>query len=355
MLELAYKKKETDEFFNTHYGKQDPNVYYQIGRYYQKIEKNYQHAIKQFDIAFQHDNRHFPSLVRKAEALIELRNYDAAIELLYQARDISNQKTQDLLGLYPRDEVILKEPTSLIDYNLGYAIYKRNMQYLKNREYWQRIQELQKYKSTVDEGIASLFSALDRSQLYFDKALAKGIHNKKLISDIKYYSGWNAYIRSNYYQALENWGSIDPSLSNQYPQLMLAKANSEYMFSIQKKKNNEENIQTHLNSALGNLFYLLEKIESQAKDIIEPDSSNLNHVSVFKNLSMIENNIGAIYELLENKEQSLTHYQKSIEYSTKIEQENEIALVNIRLNFQRDSLSEEEKFPVIMDFIEPLL
>ncbi|MFO1525916.1 MAG: hypothetical protein U1F16_08080 [Turneriella sp.] len=73
----------------------------------------------------------------------------------------------------------------------------------------------------------------------------------------------------------------------------------------------------YLDSALGLLFYSQDRYNARISTITRIDAGNDKHTRLVSN-SIIENNIGAIYELLDDEQKSLMHYWKSIENSKRI-------------------------------------
>ena len=149
------------------------------------------------------------------------------------------------------------------------------------------------------------------------------------------------------------------SYNKNYKNLQLAKSHALYRLSTRADASTREQ---YLQSALGNLFFLEEFYLAKTSKISRPSSTNKQHVKVFSRLAIIENNIGAAYEMMNLEKKALKHYWRSIDYSKRVARENEIANLNIRLSVRRKELNRQEvnlnkpvSYPLIMDFIPPQL
>jgi len=197
----------------------------------------------------------------------------------------------------------------------------------------------------------ALIGQLDGTDEYFKKAEDTGIQDEEIRTEMAFYRGWSHFVRNNYRMSLHYWQSVSPKLDKRYPNLELAKSYSLYYLATQEP----ERKKALLKLALSNLVYMHNELTPQAENIKNLRLQSEEHVMIFSKLTIIENNMGAIFELLNNEQEALQHYWKSIEYSKKISKENEVAQMNIRLSFKREGLEPKEKYPVIMDFISPYL
>ncbi|MDH4200079.1 MAG: hypothetical protein OEV66_06830, partial [Spirochaetia bacterium] len=187
--------------------------------------------------------------------------------------------------------------------------------------------------------------------MYLDKAEIQGIKSDAARAELYYYRGWINYVKSDYARALFFWQSIAPSYDAKIPNLELAKSYALYYLGIRNLHEQKK----YLETSLSHLFYLQSKYAPVTNEAAKPVESRRAHDMAYSKMTIIENNMGAIYEILGQEENALKHYQQSIEYSKKINKENEIAHLNIRLSFRRENLETNERFPLIMDFISPYL
>ena len=191
-----------------------------------------------------------------------------------------------------------------------------------------------------------------RVETEFNEARALGLAGTKVDSELLYFSGWSRFVRNDHRGALADWEKIDAEKAASLPNLSLAQSHCYYRLAVEEASRTQR--EKYLDSALGLLFYSQDRYNARVNSITRIDSGNDKHARLVSNLAIIENNIGAIYEMLDDEQKSLMHYWKSVENSKRIGQENEIANLNIRLSFKRKSLGESENYPVIMDFVPPL-
>lgn len=351
LLDILYAKEETDTYGNTLKGSTYAEGYYQRGRYYRYTEKKTRMAMKQMEYAYRYDPRHFMALNERAEMLIELNDYTGAIEHLKLAMKQITPEKLAALGDQPADETLIEADEARIPFNMGKALYLSVISDLGDTNAYMRISEAEKYSSENDYGIQGLSSMLDEVDRYFEKAADMGLKSPEDRAELSYYSGWSHYVRGNFTRALAEWEHMPLEVSRRYRNLELAKSHSLYKLSL----NDEQSRTNYLKAALGYLNFLGDYYRKRAESIARPSSSNKYHLRLFTRMAIIENNIGAIHEMLADEKSALKHYWKSVDYSKRIARENEVAHLNIRLSFKRTGLEEKEMYPVIMDFIPPLL
>ncbi|MBV6493848.1 MAG: hypothetical protein LDLANPLL_01872 [Turneriella sp.] len=351
LLTSIFNSSETDIFGIKHEGSRFAEGYYQRARSYAKDKNQIRMALKQFEYAFHYDPRHFMALNDRAELLMAMNDYAGAIELLRRAKELSTPDKLAELGESEADETLSEAPVGIIPFNLGKAMYLDTIRDLANADSWLRMKETQKYQSVSDTGTNALLAQLDRIEQEFDEARRLGIAGTKAESDLLYYSGWSKFVRNNYREALADWEKIAPEKAASLPNLSLAQSHCYYRLAIEEA--NEVRREKYLNTALGLLFYAQDRYGALASRVPRVDAGNEKHARLFSNLAIVENNIGAVYEMLDDEKQSLIHYWRSIENTKRLGKENEIANLNIRLSFKRKALGEGENHPVIMDFVPP--
>ncbi|MCX7634022.1 MAG: tetratricopeptide repeat protein, partial [Turneriella sp.] len=350
LLNSIFSSSEKDIFGNTIEGTRFAEGYYQRARFFAKDKNQPRMALKQFEYAFHYDPRHFMALNDRAEVLMSLGDFMGAAELLRMAKSLSTPEKLAELGENEADETLAEAPVGVIAFNLGKAMYLDTIRDLADSATWFRLKEVQKYRSQSDQGLAALLAQLDRIEQEFREAQEKGLP-KEYETELLYFSGWSKYVRNDHRGALSDWEKIDAEKAAALPNLSLAQSHCYYRLAIEES--NPAQRTKYLNTALGLLFFSHDRFTAKLKTIPHIDASNPTHARLISNLAMIENNIGAVYELLDDEERSLQHYWKSVENSKRIGKENEIANLNIRLSFKRKALGEGENYPVIMDYIPP--
>lgn len=351
LLNSIYNKDEKDTYGNSISGETYAEGFYQRGRYFRDVTGEIRMAMMQFEYAYKYNPGHFLALNDRAEILMDLHDYEGAMQHLKMAEKEISEARLNLLGDLPEHETLLEADLGKIYLNMAKALYLSTVKGLHNADDWLRIQETSKFETGSEHGREALAAMLDRTDTYFDKAEEIGVRDKGAQAELAYYRGWSYYIRNNYNKALLYWQSIDPSLEKDHPNLELAKSYALYYLAVADSSKRKQ----YLESALSHLFFLQSEMAPQTELVGTARRSNTQHMVLFSRLAIIENNIGAIYEMVGNEELAIKHYWKSIEYSRQIEQENEIAQLNIRLSFKRGGLELDERYPVIMDFISPLM
>lgn len=348
LLNAIFNTTETDLYENEISGKSFAEGYYQRGRYYRLVKKQMRMAMKQMEYAYMYNNNHFMALNDRAEMLLELNDYQAAIDHLKMAEPKITDENLDTLGDRPEDETLLEADRGKIPFNIGKAYYLSTITKLGDTTSWKRIKESSKYTDVEDYGIKGLSNVLDRVDGYFTEALNKELRDETARRELHYYSGWSNYVKGDYKKALSMWESLEPNWNEKVRTLELAKSHAFYQLALQSNSPKQ-----NLNAALANLLFLRNYHEKLANEIQKPSANNKQHVDLFTKLSIIENNLGAISEIMGDEKKALQHYWKSINYSKSIAQENEIAHLNIRLSFKRDGLDDTEAYPLIMDYVSP--
>lgn len=352
LLNSIFNSTETDIFGQKIEGTRFAEGYYQRARSFAKDKNQIRMALKQFEYAFHYDPRHFMALNDRAELLMAMNDFSGAMELLRLAKNLSTPDKLAELGENEQDETLAEAPVGLISFNMGKAMYLDAIRDLSDSATWFRLKEVQKYRSQTDQGMAALLARLDRIEVEFNEARERGIAGTKAESELLYFSGWTKYVRNDHRGALADWEKIDVDKAASLPNLSLAQSHCYYRLAIEEPSPAKR--EKYLDSALGLLFYSHDRFSAKINSISHIDVGNDKHARLVSNLAIIENNIGAIYELLDDEQKSLMHYWKSIENSKRIGKENEIANLNIRLSFKRKGLGENEQYPVIMDYVPAL-
>ncbi len=351
LLNILYRSQRKDEYGSISDGRYFSEGYYQRGRYFRNILNQPRVAMKQFEYAYEYKPEHFLALNERAEILIDINDYQSASDNLKLAIEQLTPEKLALLGQSPDDETLLDADIANIYFNYGKSIYLSSIQNLRNMDSWQRIQEIKKYNVNSEFGMEALVRELDKAEVYFRKADSIGIIDEKRRTELNYFQGWSAYAKGNSQKALFYWDSIAPYYQLQHQNLELAKSHALYKLATTIAGGKSQ----YLQASLGYLTFLQGYYEKRSSNILKPSDNNKAHIKLFTRLAIIENNIGAIHELLNNEEKSIEHYWKSINYSQRISRENEIARYNLKLSFKRAGLASPELIPVIMDYISPKL
>lgn len=351
LLNSIFNSTETDSFGQKIEGSRFAEGYYQRARSYAKDKNQVRMALKQFEYAYHYDPRHFMALNDRAELLTAMNDFAGAIELLKLAKELSTPEKLAELGENEQDETLAEAPVGIIAFNMGKAMYLDAIRDLSDSATWFRLKEVQKYRSQTDHGVGALLAQLDRIENEFHEAREKGLGGSKAENELLYFSGWTKYVRNDHRGALADWEKIDVEKAASLPNLSLAQSHCYYRLAVEETSPAQR--EKYLNSALGLLFYSHDRFTAKLKTVTRIDPANEKHARLVSNLAIIENNIGAIYEMLDDEQKSLMHYWKSVENSKRIGKENEIANLNIRLSFKRKALGEGENVPVIMDYVPP--
>ena len=351
VLNILHKTSEEDEYGNVKQGKYFAEGFYQRGRYYHKVMKQPRFAMKQFEYAYRYDPRHFLSLNDRAEILLEVQEYSRAVENLDLAIQQLSPENLELLGGSFEDETLLEADIGKIYFNYGRAIYLETIGKMGETNEWQRIKEAQKYKTESDSGLEPFLAALDKADIYFSRADEIGLQDEARRLELTYYRGWSSYVEGNPRKALFFWESISPKWQLRYRNLRLAKSHALYKLATINKRETQKNLE----AALGYLLFLQTYYLKKIHEVKKPSTTSGAHIRLFMRMAIIENNLGAVYELLRDEGKAIQHYWKSIEYSKQISRENEVARYNLRLSFKREGLNRTESMPLIMDFIPPQL
>ncbi len=353
-LELLTKireKKETDAFGNVKNGKTYAEAYYQLGRYYRHVEKNHIMALKQFEYAFTYDKRHFMALNDRAELLLEINDYQGAAEHLKLAAPLISAEALSVLGDSPEDESLLRANRAKIPFNAGKAIFLNAVDSLGPTDDWIRMLETSRYSTPEQSGELAFLAALDQAEAHWAAADAMGTTDESLKAEMNYSRGWAAYARGDYRQALQFLESMPMEMQQKNPHIELARSNSWYRMALSDPANREK----YLENALGILGYLESYYAEKAAALSDKSLGKPENMRLFSQLAIVHNNEGAMLELLGDEAESLAHYWKAVDFTNRINRENEISLVNMKLHFKRENLDEKERYPLIMDFFPPLL
>jgi tetratricopeptide (TPR) repeat protein len=352
LLDLIFSTTQEDEYGNVIVGPEFAEGYYQRGRFYRNTAGMMQMAMKQMEYAYKYNPKHFLALNDRAEMLIDLEDYNGAIEHLRAANEMVQPARLAELGDQPEDETLLEADHGVIPFNLGKAMYLSLIKGLGNYEPWTRINETDRFRSNEGSGIQSFQSMLDNVEIYFDQAKKLGLKNDMLRVELFYFSGWSKYVKGDFRSALADWEQIPIYLQKRYKNLNLAKSHALYKLSTFREGSDRNK---YLKASLGYLNIMRDHYARARNRIGVPDFQNRKHVELYMRSSILENNMGAIFEMLGDEDNSQQHYWKSIDFSKQVKRENEAANLNLKLSFRRSGLEASEQFPVIMDFISPNL
>ncbi|MDH4201219.1 MAG: tetratricopeptide repeat protein, partial [Spirochaetia bacterium] len=211
LLNIMYNKTDEDIYGNKIYGNTFAEGYFQRGRYYRYVVKEYRMAMTQFEYAYRYDPGHFMALNDRAEILMELNDYEGAKKNLLLAEEKMDDQYMDTLGDRPEDETLLEADRGLVTFNLAKSMYLSGVKNLDSTTAWLRIQETGKFENQDEHGKEALIAMLDQVDMYLDKAESQGIKSDAARAELYYYRGWINYVKSDYARALFFWQSIAPS------------------------------------------------------------------------------------------------------------------------------------------------
>ncbi len=185
----------------------------------------------------------------------------------------------------------------------------------------------------VDNEIDKMSNYTLAEQYYID-ATNQGYSS----SELYYNLGRIYYMKKSYTLALSSWLHLYDDFVKS-PELMLSLGNAFYY-------NN------NLNAAKGEYLKLVSVMEYEAEKINVVDLTRVNQLKIFQSLSSAYNNLGVIYnDMNENGKRDLAFW-KSVEYGSKLGRENEYARVNMARGYRKESAEKQlldESIPYSID------
>jgi len=153
--------------------------------------------------------------------------------------------------------------------------------------------------------------------------------------ELNYNLGRIFYLKENYTMALDRWLHLyDDTVAS--PEIMMSIGNAFY------HKGN-------FDSAKGEFLKLASVLEYDADKIKNADSGKSGHVKIFQTLSSAYNNLGAVYQNLNDAPRRDLAYWKSIDYMQRIGRENEYARVNMARSHRNAEPLLDENIPFSID------
>ncbi len=154
--------------------------------------------------------------------------------------------------------------------------------------------------------------------------------------ELNYNLGRIYYLEKNYTVALDRWLQLYGDFVKS-PELMLSLGDAFYH-------------KGSYGAAKGEYLKLISVMEYQAEKIGAPKTNRDNHIKVFQTLSSTYNNLGAVYQNLNEDEKRDLSYWKSIELAKKIGRENEYARINLARSHRDAPPLLDESIPYSIDY-----
>ncbi len=153
----------------------------------------------------------------------------------------------------------------------------------------------------------------------YEKAVSEGFESP----EVHYNLGRIYYLNSRYRDALDQWLHLYEDFVTS-PEMMFALGNAFYHMG-------------NYEAAKGEYLKLISVYEDEAERIRSPREGNTQHIKIFNSLASAYNNLGAVYQLQNNEGKSSISYWKAIDYSRRINRENQFARVNLARSFKEKS------------------
>ncbi len=150
----------------------------------------------------------------------------------------------------------------------------------------------------------------------YEQALRENYRDPELFYNL----GRIYYLKGQYEQALEQWLELYEDFVNR-PELMISLGNAFYHLD-------------NLEASRGEFLKVVSVLEREAEKMKTVAPNRDDHVKVFQTLSSACNNLGAVYQRLNNEPRSTISYWKAIDFAKRIERENEFARVNMARAFK---------------------
>jgi len=151
----------------------------------------------------------------------------------------------------------------------------------------------------------------------YERALQEGFES----SEVHYNLGRIYYLNRLYQKALDQWLNLYEDFVAR-PELMFALGNAFYHLA-------------NFNAAKGEYLKLISTFEYELDKIKSVDHTSKSHVKMVSFLSAAYNNLGAVYQEQNNEAKSDISYWKAINYTQRINLDNEYARVNLARSFKR--------------------
>ncbi len=150
----------------------------------------------------------------------------------------------------------------------------------------------------------------------YEQALRENYRDPELFYNL----GRIYYLKGQYEKALEQWLELYEDFVNR-PELMISLGNAFYHLD-------------NLEASRGEFLKVVSVLEREAEKIKTVAPNRDDHVKVFQTLSSACNNLGVVYQRMNNETRSSISYWKAIDFAKRIERENEFARVNMARAFK---------------------
>ena len=151
----------------------------------------------------------------------------------------------------------------------------------------------------------------------YEKALEEGYES----SEVHYNLGRIYYLNKLYQKALDQWLNLYEDFAEK-PEIMFALGNAFYHMGS-------------YDAARGEYLKLVSAYEHELDTMKVPRRDLEGHKKIFTFLSASYNNLGVVYQALNNEAKSDISYWKSIDYAQQINTDNEFARVNLARSFKK--------------------
>lgn len=185
----------------------------------------------------------------------------------------------------------------------------------------------------VDNDIEKMSNYTLAQQYYID-ATNQGYSS----SELYYNLGRIYYMKKSYSPALSSWLHLYDDFVKS-PELMLALGNAFYY-------NN------NLNAAKGEYLKLINVMEYEADKITIVDTTRVNQLKIFQSLSSAYNNLGVVYNDMNDYGKRDLAFWKSVENGARLGRENEYARVNMARGYRKEEAGTQlldESIPYSID------
>lgn len=175
------------------------------------------------------------------------------------------------------------------------------------------------------------------AQQYYIDSVNQGYSS----SELHYNLGRIYYMKKSYSLALSSWLNLYDDFVKS-PELMLSLGNAFYY-------NN------NLNAAKGEYLKLINVMEYEADKITVVDPTRVNHLKTFQSLSSAYNNLGVVYNDMNDYAKRDLALWKSVENGSKLNRQNEYARVNMARGYRRDGAERhvlDESIPYSIDIYQ---
>jgi len=283
------------------------------------------------------DKQNYLVMERYLQKALELSpNYYSALHLLgkyyYMTKEPvkAYQYLKKAMDHYPNQPAFTRDEFYKETENIGGTNkYLGNIFYY----YFDRVKDR---KGGLDDEIAEneteKIANLAIAEQYYTMAANMGDNS----SELNYNLGRIYYLKKNYTSSLNRWLQLYGDFIKS-PELMLSLGNAFYH-------------KGSYGAAKGELLKLVSVFEYEADKIKNPKNNRDSHIKVFQTLSSAYNNLGAVYQNLNEEQNRDLAYWKSVEFAKKIGRENEYARVNLARSHRNATPLLDESIPFSIEY-----